>query len=282
MNLGVRAHDVGKVKLEDFESFAKRIAGYGFKNIQLALHKAIDGLKLEPGYLNPGIANYIRKALDKNNIYIAVLGCYINPVHPDENERKKHLNCFKDHIKFARDFGCSVIGTETGSLNPDCSFNPATDSEEVFNTFIKSIASLVEVASNFGVFVAIEAVANTHTIDSPEKMKRVIDTIKSDNLQIIFDPVNMLDDRSLDKQDDMLKKSFDLLSDRIVAVHVKDFIIENGKRKRVPAGKGLFNFELFFNLLKQSRPYVSMLLEDNKPETFKDAISFVSSKYERA
>lgn len=281
MNLGVRAHDIGKTSLENFNSFSEKIASYGFKCIQLALHKAIEGLKLEPGYLNPGIANYIKKTLERYNIYIAVLGCYINPVHPDEKEREKHLNCFIDHIKFARDFGCSIIGTETGSVNPDCSYNPATYTDEVFNTFIKSISHLVEVAENFGVFVAIEAVANTHTIDSPEKMKKVLDAIKSNNLQVIFDPVNMLDDRELDKQDDMLKKSFDLLGEKIVAVHVKDFIIENGKRKRVPAGKGLFNFELFFKLLKQTKPYISMLLEDNKPETFKDAISFVYSIYEK-
>ena len=281
MNLGVRAHDFGKTTLNDFETFARQISQKGFKSIQLALHKAVEGLKLQPDYLNPGIANHIRNALEKNNVYTAVLGCYINPVHPDPIVKEMHIRCFKDHIKFARDFGASVIGTETGSLNPNCSYNPATYTEEVFNDFIKTIAQLVEEAEKFGVFVCIEAVANTNTIDSPERMKRVIDTIKSNNLQVIFDPVNMLDDNELDKQDDMMKKSFDLFGDRMMVFHVKDFIIENNKRKRVSAGKGLFNFDLFFNLVKHAKPYAALLLEDSKPDTFDDAMSYVRSIYNR-
>ncbi|MBN2547395.1 MAG: sugar phosphate isomerase/epimerase [Spirochaetes bacterium] len=281
MNLGVRAHDAGKCRLEDFELFAQKISSYGFKSIQLAMQKSIEGLSLKPGYLNPGIANYIRKALDKNGLYTAVLGCYINPVHPDKNIRRMHLDTFKDHIKFARDFGCSVVGTETGSINPDCSYNQGTYTDQVFNEFIKSIVELVEEASKFGVFVAIEAVANTHTIDTPERMKRVIDIVKSDNLQVIFDPVNMLDDNNINKQDDMIKESFDLLADRMVVIHAKDFIIDNGKRKRVPAGRGLFNFELFFKLLKEYRPYITVLLEDSKPDSFADSMSFINGIYDK-
>jgi L-ribulose-5-phosphate 3-epimerase len=279
MNLGVRVHDFGKAKLDDFGTLADAMGAKGFSCIQLALQKAIEGLTMKPGYINPGFANYIRKNLDRNNMHIAVLGCYINPIHPDPIERRRHLDSFKDHIRFARDFGASVIGTETGSINPNCSYNPGTYTEEIFSDFIKSIAELVEEAEKFGVFVAIEAVANTNTIDSPERMKRVLDTIQSSNLQVIFDPVNMIDINHLDKQNDTVQKSFDLFGDKIVAFHVKDFVMEGDKKKSVSAGEGVFNPDLFFKLAKQARPWSAMLLENGRPDVFDMTIKYVREKY---
>ncbi len=40
-------------------------------------------------------------------------------IHPDCHVRRKELERFKEHIRFARDFGCSIVGTETGNVNPD-------------------------------------------------------------------------------------------------------------------------------------------------------------------
>src|SRR4030042_2601376 len=141
MNLGVRAHDFGK---NDVEVLAKKISEKGFKSIQLALNKAIAGIDNLDGILSPGLAAYIRDTFNKNNINIAVLGCYINPIHPDREERKKSINRFKEHIRYARDFGCSIIGTETGSINADCSYNPDTYTKDVFNNFINVIVKLVQ------------------------------------------------------------------------------------------------------------------------------------------
>ena len=56
MNLGVRAHDFGKLEIEEL---AKKISEKKFKCIQLALHKAIAGLDTTPGYIIPGLANKI-------------------------------------------------------------------------------------------------------------------------------------------------------------------------------------------------------------------------------
>ncbi len=279
MNLGVRAHDFGKLEIEEL---AKKISEKKFKCIQLALHKAVAGLDTTPGYLNPGLANTIRLTLDKYGIYPSVLGCYINPIHPDKKEREKAIYRFKEHIRFARDFGGSVIGTETGSINPDCSFNQGTYTEEVFNDFVKVIADLVEEAEKFGAFVCLEPVADTHTINTPEKMKKVINVIQSNNLQVIFDPVNLIASSEWDKQDDMVKKSFDLFGERIVVIHVKDFVMEDGKKNgTLPAGKGIFNLEHLFKICKENKPGISFLLENNKPDTFNDCISYVKNIYDK-
>ena len=51
--------------------------------MQFALNKAIAGFVLKPGDLNPGAAFHAGQAFARHGIQIAVLGCYINSIHPD-------------------------------------------------------------------------------------------------------------------------------------------------------------------------------------------------------
>lgn len=277
MIIGVRAHDFGKQNIEDL---AKKIGNKGFPCIQLALGKAVAGIDSSLGKLNPGMANYIRETLYKENIHVAVMGCYINPIHPDPIERRKSLERFKEHIRYARDFGCSIVGTETGSMNADFSYNPATHSEEALQILIESVKELVEEAEKFGVLVCIEGVTS-HSVSTPQKMKRVLDTIQSNNLQVIFDPVNFLSIENYQNQDEIIKESFELFGDRIVILHAKDFIIEDGKMVTVETGKGLLNYELLIKLTKVQKPYIQVLLENATEDTAQASKKYIEDIYAR-
>lgn len=277
MLIGVRAHDFGKSAVEDL---AQTISAKGFTSIQLALSKAVQGIDTNYNRLNPGLAHYIGNAFARKDIQIAVLGCYINPIHPDPESRRQSLERFKEHIRFARDFGCSIIGTETGSINADCSFHPDNRSQEAFQLLVDSVAELVAEAEKFGVLVGIEGVTS-HVISSPAKIRQLLDTVKSNNLQVIFDPVNLLDAENYQDQDTIIQSSFDLFGDRIVVLHAKDFIIENGQKKTVTAGQGLLHFELLLKLLKTHNPYMNILLEDTHPDTVVQSADYLKTIYER-
>lgn len=275
MNLGIRAHDFGKMSVD---ALTDTVANKGFTSIQLALAKALDGINTETGCQSPGLAYTIREAFYKKNIQIAVLGCYINPIHPDLEERQSQLTRFKEHIRFAREFGCSIVGTETGSYHANCSFHPDNKSEEAFHLLVESVAQLVEEAEKFGVFVGIEAVT-THTIYSPQRMKRVLDTIQSNNLQVIFDPVNLMSMENYGSQDDVIKESFELFGDRIVAVHAKNFIVEDNAIKSAPIHRGMLNYPLFLKLLKERKPHVNILFEDTRGEATEESKKFITDIY---
>ena len=102
LQLGLRAHDYGKNVPP--EKLAEILYQYRPDSIQLALAKALSDA---PSYGNfsPGYARKVRQTLEKSQISIAVLGCYINPVHPDADIRESQLRIFEDHLRFARDFG---------------------------------------------------------------------------------------------------------------------------------------------------------------------------------
>ena len=273
IQLGLRAHDYGKLPPEQL---ADTIAAYDVESIQLALGKALDLVPVS-GSFSPGYARRIRKIFEARNISIAVLGCYINPIHPDSGEREKQLCAFEEHLRFARDFGCPLVGTETGSKNPDCSFHPDTEKDESFETLCASIERLVNCAEKCGSIVAVEAVAYHHTISSIEKMEKLLRRIPSPALRVIWDPVNLIPRTGLEEtQEQFFTRTLDLLGDKIAAVHAKDFRIKEGlKEGDLPAGTGELDWKALLRLLQQRKGGIDILLENSNPATVRKTIAFL-------
>lgn len=152
-NLGIRAHDL---EAENLQELAGNVAQRGFSAVQLALAKSITEFTTSTGSLSPGYGHYVKSLFQQHDVRIAVLGCYINMIHPDLAERQRQLDRFKEHIRFARDFGCSIVGTETGSVIPSLGYSEDNFTDEAYTEVVKSVQELVEEAEKFGVIVGIE------------------------------------------------------------------------------------------------------------------------------
>lgn len=272
LRIGVRAHDFGKLPPDEL---ARRIAAKGMTCVQLALSKAIEGLDLKPGHLNPGLAFHVGQAFQRHGVQIAVLGCYINPIHPDPATRKALLGFFKEHLRVARDLGNSVVALETGSLNADYSPHPDNHGEAAFRAMLESFAELVAEAEKFGVSVGIEGVTS-HTVCTPARMRRVLDTIGSNNLQVVFDPVNLLSLENHREQDRVVQESLDLFGDRIAIIHAKDFVVEPGGLRAVRSGQGAFRHERLVEFIREHKPWVSILLEEASETTVEECAKFLN------
>lgn len=259
MIFGVRAHDFGKMPLEDL---AQTIADNGFTSIQLALAKALPQIDSSLGRLNPGMANYIGETFHRHGIQIAVLGCYINPVHPNPDMRKQSLARFKEHLRFARDFGCSVVATETGSVNADCSFHPDNSTDRMLYALIDSVRELVETAEKFGVLACVEGVTQ-HIMNTPKRINQVIESVGTSNLQVLFDPANITPATAPESCEDLVDESLELFGNRIQILHAKDFIVENGIKKAVPFGQGCLPWDSIMPKILKRKPYINILIEDN-------------------
>lgn len=278
MKLGVRAHDFGKLPVEEL---AARVAGQGLTCVQLAPTKGIAGFDSDAGRLSPGFAWHVREAFRARGVQIAVLGCYINLADPDESARRFQLGRFKEYLRHAREFGCSVVGTETGSLNSDFSWHAENHGEAAFQTVLASVRDLVREAEKFGVFVGIEGVER-YTIHDPKRLKRLLDEVDSPNLQIIWDPVNLLNAKNCHDQRAIVDESWALLGDRIAIVHAKDFVFEGGQFRAVPAGQGQLDYALVLKHVKARKPWCNVLLEDTQPLTVHRSVSFMHEAYARA
>ena len=72
-------------------------------------------------------------------------------IHPDHTERRKGIERFKEHLRFARDFGCSIVGTETGNVQAEIVYTEENFKEQPFLEVVESVKELVEEAERFGV-----------------------------------------------------------------------------------------------------------------------------------
>ncbi len=275
MRIGIRAHDVAYAPLEQL---IPNIHAQGFHCMHIALSKSIKEFKPEVETMTPGLAMYIKELCRKNDVDIAVLGCYLNLCNPDPVKHAEIVEKYKAHIRFASILGCGVVGTETGAVNVEYKFEPANHSEEALDLFIENLRPIVAYAEKMGVIFAIEPVYK-HIVYTVERARKVLDAINSPNLQIIFDPVNLLSVDNYKDQDEIITKAFDLLGKDIAVVHAKDYVEENGELKSIAAGTGGMNYPLLLKKIKEHKPFVHVTLENTVPENAVATREFMEKLY---
>ena len=278
MRIGIRAHDVAYAPLNEL---IPNIHNQGFHCMHIALSKSIKEFKPGVETMTPGLAMYIKELCAENKVDIAVLGCYLNLCNPNEEKHKDIVEKYKAHIRFASILGCGVVGTETGAVNEEYSFTPDNHTDAALDVFIDGLRPVVEYAEKMGVIISIEPVYK-HIVCNFERARKVLDTIDSPNLQLIFDPVNVIYAGNYEKQDEIIRTAFELCGDDICCMHLKDFVVENGEVKSVISGRGMLNYPLLMSFVKTYKPFVHCLLEDTKPENAAEARKFVEEQYEKA
>ncbi|MCR5742550.1 MAG: sugar phosphate isomerase/epimerase [Lachnospiraceae bacterium] len=261
MQVGIRFHDLAAGTLEERAAFAH---AQGFKCTHIALSK-IGPYKMTLPELTPGWAMHVRHVLEGNGLDTAVLGCYLNLGTPDEAALKNTQEVYKAHLRFASILGAAVVGTETGAVNTGYKFEEANRSEAALETFIRNLEPVVRAAEKTGTILAIEPVYK-HIVYSPARARRVLDAIASPNLQIIFDPVNLLGMDNYERRDEIFAEAMELLKNEIAIIHIKDFKVENGNLVSIAAGTGEMNYEKIIEFAETYKPYIQATLENTTPD----------------
>lgn len=278
MNIGIRLHDTAN---GTFEERIRRVKEDGFGCGHLALYKMLSEFPCDASALTPGYAMYIKNVFAKNDVDIAVLGCYLNLANPDPKQLKDIQNTYKTHIRFAQLMGAGVVGTETGCPNVEYKTCPENKTEESLNLFIKNLRPVVEYAEKMGVVLAIEPVVR-HIVWCPQAARKVLDAIDSPNLGIIFDPVNLLDENNYMNQREICREAMELLGDDIMMIHIKDYDIVDGKMVSMAAGLGKMDYSDIMKFVKTRKPHIHITLEDTKPSNAVEARKHMEKLFDEA
>lgn len=278
MQLGIRLHDIKKAPLEERLAIAHE---QGFACGHLALAKVISEYPVNDGALTPGFALYLKKLFAKNELDVAVLGCYLNLANPNEESLAKIKRRYLTNIRFASLLGVGVVGTETGAVNEEYKFEERNHSDEALDIFIRNVRPVVEYAEKMGVILAIEPVAK-HIVCNPKRARRVLDEIASPNLQIIFDPVNLLDHSNYQNREEIFAEAIDLLGEDIAMVHIKDFVVKDNELVSVAAGTGEMDYSQIIRFMKEKKPYIHATLENTVPENAVTAREYIQNLWNQA
>lgn len=280
LQLGLRLHDGEKLPLEELLPLVR---AKGFTCVHLALTKSLKDTPCTPSSLTPGYAGWLKRQFAKNELDVAVLGNYLNLAHPDPEVIRATQEKYYAHLRFASLLGCGMVGTETGAPNPEYKFCPECRSEEALNTFIRNLKPVVRCAEQMGVIMAIEPVAK-HIVWNAQRCRRVLDEIGSHNLQVLFDPVNLLSLDNMDHADEVIAEAIELLGPDIAMVHLKDFLPEDagGQLKAAAPGMGGMDYTRVMRFLKAEKPYIYATLENTTPENAVHCREAMQAAYDRA
>ena len=261
MQIGVRFHDTEKLPFEERLANIKR---QGFSCTHIALKK-VEDLPDSLSSLTPGYAAYLKHAFADSGIDVAVLGNYQNLANPNAEKLKQIQASYTAHFRFASLLGCSVVGTETGAPNEDYHYDKeACHSDAALTTFINNIRPVVKDAEKFGVILAIEPVYK-HIVWNPERARTVLDEIHSPNLQVIFDPVNLLHPDNLSIRSEVIGQAIDLLGKDVAVIHLKDYQVVNGEMQCMACGLGEMDYREVIRFAKQQKPWIQTTLENTRP-----------------
>ena len=271
MQLGIRFHDTKEIPFEDR---LKSIKEQGFDCVHIALSK-VPGFTADTDALNPGYAMYLRNSFRKADLDVAVLGCYLNLANPNKEALKKTQEKYFAHLRFASILGCGMVGTETGAPNEAYSYDKeACHSKEALETFITGLKPVVKCAESMGVIIAIEPVYR-HIVYDAKRAREVLDRIESPNLQIIFDPVNLLWTDNYENRYEVIDEAIDLLGKDIAMIHLKDSILMEDSVKSVGCGFGEMKYDSIIKFALEKKPFIHATLEDTKPETAQESLKCI-------
>ena len=240
MQIAFRTHDLG---VKGLENAVQKCVSCGISAVQLVAYKFLDDVKYAPDGLTKERAEEIGKALKAAGISVPLIGAYFNPVHSNKEKVASCKAVFKDYLKYSALLGCNIVGSETGSFNDDkWTYNPLNRTEDALETVIKTFKELALYAKEVGAYIGMEGAAG-HVCWNVETLKRAVDGVGEDNVNVIFDIYNYLDAQNYKNYLKILDEGLNTFAGKIVVFHIKDCVFEDGKLKQVAPGKGMFDFE---------------------------------------
>ena len=282
MQLGIRLHDVNTglgPETQTMEARAETARAEGFSCVHLAFSKVMKGVSFDDCALTEGLAMYTRRVFARHELDVAVLGCYLNLAHPDPEKLKEIQSRYYGHIRVAALMGAGVVGTETGAPNAAYKMDANTHSPEALDAFVRGLAPVVECAERCGVTVAIEPVWK-HIVYNADRAVQVLSAIRSHNLRIILDPVNLLYPGNIDRREQVVGDAIEKLGDRVAVVHLKDFVPAGDDLKSIAAGTGEMDYTRILRFMKERKPYIQATLENTTNDNAAVARAFLERTYE--
>lgn len=271
--LGARGHDYGRGKAKDV--FA-RIKQDGWGCTQLAFKKLIEGVSSYED-VTPELVKEVQAAMKEVPLDVAVLGTYVELGALDDVKRDKEVADFISQISVCKMLQIPCMGSETTSISR---LPAGVTHEDALKVLLKSLEKIMPEAERQGVNVALEPVW-AHTMNSVETTRRVLDSIQSPNLKIIFDPANLMGPEWVDKQDVLYGSAMESWGELVMAVHFKGVCYDENGRRSCRLEDSIVDYGVVFDAMKGlPQEVIPVLREEAVPMIAKQDQAFMKRFFE--
>ena len=232
--------------------------------------------------MRESVVQELRDALREYDVVVFEIGGYCNMIDTDESVRRNNLKRLALCLETADRIGCPMVGTISGSRDPDPVSNYAAHPDnwtlETWKLLIKSIKQVFRDTAGMKAAIGMEAQITTN-IDTPLAHRRIIDDVGSDRLKVNLDPTNMVHLSNHFHTTDLINECFDILGEDIYGCHAKDsYVLPHSQTvhvQEVCPGRGSLDYETFLVRLSRMKWPRSLLPEHIPQDQFPEAYAYI-------
>jgi|BEDMetMinimDraft_2_1075160.scaffolds.fasta_scaffold05441_2 sugar phosphate isomerase/epimerase len=192
----------------------ERVKGFGFDGVELRV--ADDGVHVKPSYPVPKEVKEILR-----EVKLSDLAGYARFSSPDQEEGRRNADLLRTLISMAAELGAPGIRVYAGVFKDDA--------QSATSRVAKALNAAADFAEKNGVKIMIE----TH--DDVAKLENLMLLLGKldERIKLVYDPANMI--AAGERHDEVFPK----IRGRIAHVHIKDFVVKEGKRVYCRPGEGI-------------------------------------------
>lgn len=203
---------------------------------------------------------------DQNMPFLQLWGPYPCIISPDESVRHAGVQGARGLVKLAAKMGVPESGVRPTSLNPRGDWLPHADNykPETEDRLVQSLVEILQTAEDYGIDVVLETHVTT-TLNTAQRIRRVIERTGSKRLKLNLDPCNFVGDlQTAFNPAPMINELFDVLGPYIATVHLKDFDIEDHFVVHISEaiiGTGYMDFDTILKRVHEVKPDGYVVIE---------------------
>jgi sugar phosphate isomerase/epimerase len=258
------------VEGHDPECWIKKVQEENYRSVVFPLnHDAEESL----------IADYIAAALN-NDIVIAEVGAWSNPISWDPAARKQALEHCKKQLELAERVGAACCVNIAGSKGEQWDGpSPENFSQETFELIVESIREIIDSVKPKRTFYTLETMPWVFP-DSAESYLDLIKAIDRKEFAVHFDPVNLITSpRLYYGNGSMIKNFVDKLGPYIKSCHAKDITMSGQfmvHLDEVMPGAGLLDYRVLLTELNRLNENMPIIIEHLTTEQeYRDAAGYI-------
>jgi sugar phosphate isomerase/epimerase len=176
---------------------------------------------------DPALVKAYKEAAARNDIIIAEVGAWSNPLSPDPEEAGKAMETCMAGLDLADRIGARCCVNISGSKNPAYWAGPHPENliEDTFQQVVENTRKIIDTIRPTRTFFTLEAMPWAFP-DSTDSYLRLIKAIDRDRFGAHLDPVNMITGpREYFNNGELIRDMFARLGPHIRSCHAKDIIL---------------------------------------------------------
>lgn len=227
------------------------------------------------------IASYKEEA-EKNNIIIAEVGVWNNPICTDEQKRKEAIKFCKEQLALSEEIGALCCVNIAGSMGERWDGpHPDNFTEDTFALIVDTVREIIDSVNPKHTFYTLEPMPWIFP-DTPESYLKLIKAIDRKSFAVHLDPVNMIiNPRLYLNNGAFLKECFRLLGPYIKSCHAKDVIMSDvfvTHISETAPGHGILDYKTYITEINKISPDIPLIIEHlTTPEEYEAAKDYILS-----